>query len=204
LAVETIENAFKSIKNLYVVAWGKGLDPIDFVKLAAYAVSGFNVDLEDKKIGGMKWSRVRDSSLCLVNDDSEVMIPYAILHRLAVYSPESFGLDYTDAIGNLILCIRELIAKVDERIYDKAPWQLWEVFGAYFHALRINSLIIVGRSVVKIKQLFKGAIVNGCEDEVELRPMLVMETEDKFSTDMSSPMIGRKGNYNERHDWLKE
>ncbi|KAI3641955.1 hypothetical protein MIR68_000010 [Amoeboaphelidium protococcarum] len=34
--------------------------------------------------------------------------------------------------------------------------------------------------------------------------MLVMETELKFSTDMSSPIIVRKGNYNERHDWLKE
>ena len=97
-----------------------------------------------------------------------------------------------------------MIKKVDELIYDKAPWQLWEVFGAYFHALRINSLIIVGHSVVEVKQLFKGAIISGCEDEAELRPMLVMETEDKFSTDMSSPMIGRKGNYNERHDWLKE
>jgi hypothetical protein len=61
-----------------------------------------------------------------------------------------------------------------------------------FHALRINSLIIVGYSEVKVKQLFKGAIVNGCEDKVVLRPMLVMETEDKYSTDMLSPMIERR------------
>eukprot|EP00158_Paraphelidium_tribonemae_P002264 Partr_v1_DN25243_c4_g1_i1_m16678 putative Crinkler (CRN) family protein len=81
---------------------------------------------------------------------------------------------------------------------------LWEVFGAYYHALRINSLIIVCHSVVKVKQLFKGAIINGCEDEVELTPTLVMETEDKVSTDMTSRMIGRRGNYNERHDWLDE
>jgi hypothetical protein len=203
LNIETIEIAFKTIKNVYVETWGKGLDPVDFVKLAAYALSGLNVDMVDKKIGGMKWSRVRDSSLCLVNEDCEVMIPYSIFHRLVRYTPDSFGNDFTDAIGNFILCVQGLIKKVDELIYDKAPWQLWEVFGAYFHALRINSLIIVGHSIVEVNRLFKGAIVNGCEDEVELRPMLVMETEDKFSTDMLS-IIGRKGNYNERHDWLKE
>ena len=203
LTIETIDNAFKSITNWYVGAWGQGLDPIDFVKLAAYAISGLRVDLEDKKIGGMKWSRVRDSSLCLVNDDFEVMIPYAILHQLAFFSPESFGNDFTEAIGNFILCIRGLIEKVDKLIYDKAPWQLWEVFGAYYHALRINSFIIVGSSEVEVKQLFKGAIVSGCEDEVKLRPMLVMECEDKFSIDISSS-VGRKGCYNDRHDWLKE
>ena len=201
LTIETIENAFKTIKNLYVVAWGRSLGAINFIKLVAYAIAGQEVDEEVAVINDMSWSRVRDSSLCLLNDDHEVLIPYAILHRISEYPLHLFQ---DNAICCLILCIQGLIEKVDELIYDKAPWQLWEVFGAYYHALRINSLIIVDRSVVKVKQLFKGAIVNGCEDEVELRPMLVMETEDKFSTDMSSPMIGRKGNYNERHDWLKE
>jgi hypothetical protein len=204
LTIETIERVFYAIKNLYVVEWGKGLSSLDFVKLASYALSGVRIVLNDKKIGGMTWSRVRDSSLCLINSRSEVMIPYSILHELAEYTPESFGHNYNEAIGNFILCIRGLIEKVDKLIYDKAPWQLWEVFGAYFHALRINSFIIVGHSVVKVKQLFKGAIVNGCEDEVELRPMQVMETTDKLSTDMSSPIIRRKGNDVERHDWLKE
>ena len=100
LTIETIENAYIFIKNLYVEAWGGTLDPIDFVKLASYAISGVDVDLNDKKIGGMKWSRARDSSLCLVNDDYKVMIPYSIFHRLSRYSRDSFGHDFTDEIGN--------------------------------------------------------------------------------------------------------
>ena len=201
LTVETIEFAFKTTKNLYVETWGKSLNEIDFVNLVAYAISGFKVDESARVINNMSWSRVRDSSLCLLNIDYEVLIPYAILHRISEYPVQLFQ---DNAVRCLILCIRGLIEKVDELIYDKAPWQLWEVFGAYFHALRINSIIIVGRSVGKVKRLFKGAIVNGCEDEVELRPMLVMETEDQFSADMSSPLISRKGHYRERHDWLKE
>ena len=34
--------------------------------------------------------------------------------------------------------------------------------------------------------------------------MRVMETDDKISSDMLSPVIGRKGRQNERHNWFKE
>jgi hypothetical protein len=33
---------------------------------------------------------------------------------------------------------------VDKLIYDEAPWQLWKVFGAHFHALRMNALLNIG------------------------------------------------------------
>ncbi|KAI3643840.1 hypothetical protein MP228_010004 [Amoeboaphelidium protococcarum] len=201
LDVETIENAFLFVKNQYVEMWGKGLGPDNFIKLAAYALSGQQVDEELTDINGMSWSRVRDSSLCILSDSCEVMIPYAILHRISKYPPNQF---HDNNVRCLICCIKGLVDKVDMLIYDKTPWQLWEVFGAYYHALRINSLLIVGRPIVQVKELFKGAIVNGCEDYVQLKPMLVMETDDHFSADISSTSFGRKGNNSERHDWLRE
>ena len=41
--------------------------------------------------------------------------------------------------------------------------------------------------------------MNGCNEYVELRPMMVMTTENIFSADIQSK-IGRKGHYNEQHD----
>lgn len=151
--VEEAENAFKQIKGRYVNEWGKTLDSLDFVTLCAYSISGKGVDLSDKDIGGMKWSRVRDSSLCIISDSLEVLIPYAIVHRVASFSVSNFE---ADAIKCFIICVQGLIEKVDNLIYDKEPWQLWEVFGAYFHALRINAFLIIGKDTIKVSDLFKG------------------------------------------------
>ncbi|KAI3632076.1 hypothetical protein MIR68_009912 [Amoeboaphelidium protococcarum] len=204
LSVATIERAFNFIRREFVDRWGGNLDPIDFVRLAAFALSGQPVVLNDKQIGGIKWSRLRDSSVCLINDDNQVMIPYTLLRIVAQYSKVSFGNEYSDAIGCMIACLKGLIEKVDQLIYDKAPWQLWEVFGAYYHALRINSLIIVSGSQCRVSDLLKGALYNLSSDfEVELKPMRVMETADKFSKSMKQ-LVGRKGHENEQHDWLNE
>ncbi|KAI3635616.1 hypothetical protein MIR68_006254 [Amoeboaphelidium protococcarum] len=204
LSADTIERTFNFIKREFVDRWGGNLDPIDFVRLAAFALAGKPVQLNDKQIGGIKWSRLRDSSVCLINDGNQVTIPYTILRIVAQYSKVSFGNEYSDAIGCMIACLKGLIEKVDQLIYDKAPWQFWEVFGAYYHALRINSLIIVSGSQCRVSDLLKGALYNLQSDfEVELKPMSVMETADKFSKSMKQ-LLGRKGHENEQHDWLNE
>ncbi len=64
-------------------------------------------------------------------------------------------------------------------------------------------MIILGQNVVKVSALFKGALVSGCDDEVELSPMEVMEFDDKFGSTIGKE-IGRKGHSSEKHDWLKE
>lgn len=64
------------------------LSPPNFIKLCACAVE---VESSQKVIGGMSWSRARGSSLCLLTDDSEVLIPYAIFHRLARLVPDALS-----------------------------------------------------------------------------------------------------------------
>ncbi|KAG9405244.1 hypothetical protein AC1031_004352 [Aphanomyces cochlioides] len=128
LSIEDIEQAFKTIKSSYIRKWGKGLADVDFIKLAGYSVAGVSVDDSATVVGGMAWSRVEDSSLCLLTDDSEVLIPYAIFHRIGRFIPGQ----YSDAEGCFIACVQGLIEKVDALIYDKAPWALWEVFALIF------------------------------------------------------------------------
>jgi hypothetical protein len=61
---------------------------------------------------------------------------------------------------------------------------IWEVFGAHCHALRINALIILKFEKVALLDLFKGALVNGCDQFVCLKPMYIIETEDKFNENL--------------------
>ncbi|KAJ3002138.1 UNVERIFIED_CONTAM: hypothetical protein HDU68_006433 [Siphonaria sp. JEL0065] len=196
LSIEEIEDSFIMIKCQYVNGWGGHLTDVDFLKLSAYCVVGVSVEVSARVVGGVKRTH---SSRWLLTDDSQVLIPYSIFLRVGNMDPQN----YSESEGCFIMCVRELIDKVDAQVYDKPLWALWEVFGAYFHALRINAMIIVGRPVVKLSALFKGALVCGCDEEVELLPTKVIEYDDKFGSSIGKE-IGRKGRVLEKHDWLKE
>ena len=199
LPIEIIEGAFASIRCDYVDRCWDSLNPVDYIKFAAYSVSGISVNMSDS-VGHTKWSVARDTSLCLINDFSQVFIPYAIFHFIAKITP---GSTYSDAEKCFIHCVKGLINKVDSLMYEKPLWALWEVFGAYFHALRINSMIIVGRPVLQLSELFTGALVRGCDVEVELLPTTVIQCDQNYRKDISAT-IGRRGYSLEKHNWLDE
>ncbi|KAF0718239.1 Aste57867_1808 [Aphanomyces stellatus] len=180
-----IDRAFSATTTTFVDSWGADLDSSDLLKLAAYCVSGVVVEKSSQSVGGLKWSRLQDTSLCLLNEKSEVTIPYAIFRRIGQLIPN----EYSDPERCFIECVLGLIDKVDSRIYDKPPWALWEVFGAYFHALRINAMMIIGKPVVTLSELFKGALVKGCCDQVQLIPTNVLH---------------RYGNMQDQYNWLTD
>jgi hypothetical protein len=60
------------------------------------------------------------------------------------------------------------------------PWVAWEPFGAVHLALRVNSLFYSGAQHVKLKLLFQGSCVFGCERMIQLRPTrLVLATDSR-------------------------
>lgn len=73
---------------------------------------------------------------------------------------------------------------VDRRVYGCEPWQLWEVFGACFHAARINSLLLLKEEEVSVSRLFEGGTGAEGNTQVKLRPMEVFLTSDVLSKDL--------------------
>ncbi|KAH9145158.1 hypothetical protein AeRB84_010926 [Aphanomyces euteiches] len=203
LSMGDIDSAFGIINQSYLEKWGKGLEDIDFIKLAAFYVSGVQVNNASRVVGGMKWSRMQDCGLCLLTDDSKVTIPYAIFHRIGRLVPSQ----YSEAEGCFITCVRGLIRKVDCLIYDKQIGALWKVFGAHFHALRINAFIIIGQPVINLSDLFHGALMVGCDDDVQLIPTKVMQYDDKYGKNIQ-PEIGchtcLHSSEGHNHNWLTE
>jgi hypothetical protein len=203
-SLDFIESAFRQIRQTYVHKWNQSilnqklLEGTDFLLLAAYSVSGRSVGTYFKE--KVSWTRLQDSSVCLIDDSDAVSIPYAMFHLIAKWNISDFN---NDAFQAFVLTLRSLIKKVDKLVYDKAPWQLWEVFGAHFHALRINALMILGSETVELSELFKGALVNGCDQSVRLKPMQVIETEDKFNENLGD-CVGLKGHQDEKRNWRQE
>jgi hypothetical protein len=205
-SVDFIESSFLQIRDTYVRKWNESilnqmlLDHIDFVRLAAFSVSGRNVGIGEQFKHQVSWARLRDSSVCVIDYSGAVSVPYAVFHLIADWNASEFN---DIALQAFVLTLRSLIKKVDSLVYDKAPWQLWEVFGAHFHALRINALIILGFTQVVLLDLFSGALVNGCGQYVRLKPMYVIETEDKFSENLGD-YVGMKGHYDEKRNWRQD
>ena len=126
---------------------------LDVIKLAAYVILHFPVKEKRCGISGMAWSRVRDSSFCLLSKMSEVCVPYAIFHHIAGSPVDEFK---SEEVRCFIACLDGLIeAPRSESTRQLLPWKLWETYGAYFHALRINALMIIGKKEIRAKDLSK-------------------------------------------------
>eukprot|EP00732_Lithocolla_globosa_P002421 Lithocolla_globosa_v1_NODE_1577_length_2471_cov_446.691639.p1 type:complete len:745 gc:universal NODE_1577_length_2471_cov_446.691639:92-2326(+) len=203
LEPQLFENAFSAQLVRFVsrmgdenamTVWGED----EFTRLVAFALSGKKVVEGSIGVGGLTWSRIRDSSLCLLEDD-RVIIPYAIIHKVASYSTPS---SLTLATRLFIRTIASLVKKVDGLVYDCPPWQLWENFGAHFHAARINALQILGETIVPFSSVCAGSLMIGCEQEVLLRPMQVLRTTTTFSPEIFAtlPEYGDPCNI---RDWVQ-
>jgi hypothetical protein len=92
---------------------------------------------------------------------------------------------------------------VDQEMYDKQAWQLWEDFGAGFHAARINAWLVLGSSTLPFELLFPGAVVHGCDYTVKLRPMAVFRTSISLQeVGFSEPLLPQAENSAYSRNWL--
>ncbi len=204
-----------------IKAWE--MDAPSYVKLVAHAVAGVGV-LNDSVPGigahprgenaqplqhGFKWRHLADMGLCTLDEIERekksakftVGIPYCVV---ALASSLDEADVTTEAEKSLIQNLQWLCKHVDAVTYDLAPWQLWEKFGACFHAMRINALIIVHGNCgpFSFSLVCTGAAVNGCSDKVKLRHMRVMETDAKFGRELPNE-VSEKDNGSNKVDWLQ-
>jgi len=177
-----LEHKFNIVWNEYVSCGFPDLTSDQILLLIAYSLSGIPVNETDAPFKDKRtWKRLRDTSMCLIGEDSKVIVPYSTLKYASNNDPHLLP---SLVQQNMVHCLKWLSDRVDKVMFDSPPWNLWEKFGACFHALRINSLCLIGYKSIPFKQLCSGALVNGCDEEVDLQPVLVFESGEKYSTDL--------------------
>jgi hypothetical protein len=180
--VKILDQHFNSVWDKYIQQGIPGLTIDQILLLIAYSLSGIKVNLSDTPYRDkLTWKRLRDMSLCLIGDNCQVILPYSILKCAVTINCNHCN---TQAEKNLITCLQWLSERVDNVMFDCPPWNLWEKFGACFHALRINSLCVIGKKSIPFSQLCSGALVNGCSEEVNLKPVTIVESAEKYSEDL--------------------
>ena len=206
LSLNVIESAYKQIRQNYVEKWGTSitenslLNTSDLFYLAAFSISGRKIGMSSFR-DKISWNRLRDSSVCVIDANGRVSVPYALFNLIADSDPSDFEKEEEQAF---VRTLNSLFSDVDDMVcLTPDDWQLWEVFGAHFHALRINALMILGRKKVLLRELFLGALVNGCDQLVLLKPMEVIQTEDVLSRDLKE-LVGIKGHSNDKKNWIQD
>lgn len=90
--------------------------------------------------------------------------------------PESF--DPPKSLDPLQESINDFINLVNDRIFDEEQWQLWEKFGACYHAMKINSFVRLGITEISIGELHQGADLRPeiRDIRVKLKPVKVIRS----------------------------
>lgn len=160
----------------------------ELLLLISYALSRTKVQSEDKPgIKDLKWYALADQGLCLIEDDEIVTVPYCVF-RLAAERTLKTSASLVEKC--LLQNLQFLVNRVDASLYCAEPWQQWESFGAFFFASRVNSFIRLGVKTVKVKSLCEGAVVNGCNQLVDLHPMEVRQIVETLDTDLGKTVTG--------------
>ncbi len=211
LTAEKLIDARDRVSSQYLVNFGhlsqvgtetsqSGVSDLVLIEVVAWALSGQAVNI-GAKVQGFSWTRLRDGGLCLIDGENCVSVPYVLVSRVA--SMDSDIWPENPACQYLIEALDGLRDGVDEQFYRHEPWHLWELFGAYFHAARINALQVIGKRVMKACKLFSGALVNGCIDKVVLRPVRVFRAAAacQYGEDLGDE-ISRMANEAEKRHWI--
>ncbi len=208
---DDLERAKLSVCSAYVNDFGQlsrtgedetrsGVSGLALIEVVAWAFSGQPVDIRTK-VQGFAWTRLRDGGLCLIDDSGRVSVPYVLVTRVA--SMDSDEWNDRLAIRCFIQALEGLQEEVDMQFYRHEPWHLWELFGAFYHAARINALQITGKAVVKFSKVCGGALVNGCAERVRLRPVRVFRaaTTCQYGKDLGDE-IAKAGHGHEKCHWI--
>jgi hypothetical protein len=153
----------------------------------------------------LTWQQLSDTGVCLLverNTEHYVNIPHCVFP-----SASAFGNDLTFSEKLFYRTIVNLREEVDNHLFALEPWQLWERFGACFHALRINALLVaanVNEMICQMDEVFAGSRMGRGlgESSVLLRPMDIMFTSEKFSEDLPLEI---KSSLSKNHfKWIKD
>lgn len=149
LGTDKLKELFSEIEQLHCRQWRELLDTLDLMNLVAYGVRGISLSPPDTPSVSilasskqqMTWQQLADKGLMNLHycqGNYYVRIP-----SIAIRMCSSLGIrnDRTHAQTAFLKALTALTALPST---DADSWQKWEIFGAYFHCFRIDSLLLRG------------------------------------------------------------
>ena len=185
-----------SIEQLHCRQWNENLTRSDMINLVAFSTCGRSVfpgELSSVPIIGsspqqLTWQQLADRGLInLLSHRMEwfVRIPFTVIRACS-----SKPID-VDASPVKVAFLKTLKILVELPLTPLESWQKWELFGAHFHCLRINSLLILDITSCPFSTFCPNA---NTDIEVILRPAYVFRAAEELSAETDLRNITEMGN----------
>eukprot|EP00978_Attheya_sp_CCMP212_P028891 scaffold100981_cov55-Attheya_sp.AAC.3 len=205
-SVDALNTVFGEVWNTRSAKWSTGLPSELLLVIAALAITNTAVKEDDSvtvREESWSWTKLVDTGVCILEPlaigEYHIVVPYSVFRHCG-----QFGALTTNSLPvshqYLSKCLNYMMTHVDNRVYDCEPWQLWETFGACFHAARINSFLVLGETVVSVSRLFEGGN-QGSTTQVVLHPMEVFRSAKALSTDIGETVV-ETGNASHSRRWI--
>lgn len=185
-----LTRVFGEVWNVRSAKWSSSLPSELLLVIVAHAVTNTSVKADGSLTVGTEswtWRKIVDMGVCVLESfaagDYHVVLPYcAFRHcgQLPILETDRLSLPQR----YLSKCLKYMREHVDNQVYDCEPWQLWETFGACFHAIRINSFLVLGSRTVSVSQLFGVGSDKTSDITVQLRPVEVFRSADALSNEL--------------------
>ena len=185
LGTDELGELASDIEQLHCRQWRENLNRSDLMNLVAFGMSGISVlpaglpsvPILASSPQQLTWQQLADRGLFNLTPHRSnwfVRIPSIVIRAC---SSETINND-TTPIEVAFLKTLQLLIALPSMTLD--PWQKWEQFGAYFHCLRINSLLLLGISSCTFSTLCPTA---NTQMEVNLRPAFVFCAAEELNTE---------------------
>lgn len=180
----------------------KGLSARDFLKIVAVSINSVPICPYDcSVIESLTWEQLANRGVCQISLDNRIEVSYAFLFVLFQQSIQNSLRDVSLCELYLWKALRKVIVDLPVAS-DLESWQKWERFGAYYHAIRINALLVLGEQKICLRQLFNGSSARASSELLDrvvyLRPALVFTAQRGLDPHCDLTSIGEKSNESHR------
>eukprot|EP01031_Cornospumella_fuschlensis_P024696 gene24696-29842_t len=197
---EDILSLRSSILTNHGIGQSDGLLPQAQLKLIAFAIVGGSVDpTAESVIEQLTWEQLANRGIIQISSD-RINVCYAFLFRFCQPETRREFQECSNSSSSLAQfylwnALRHVIVELPDA-RDLESWQKWERFGAYYHAIRINSLLVLGANQVKLQTLFNNSSIPSSlrGRECCLRPAQVFMAHESISADFDLTRICEKDN----------
>jgi hypothetical protein len=187
---KSIEKVEQSIMADCVSRFHTVLRPKDILRLGAFGIMQISCFPNDpSSIAGMTWQQLANKGLLQLVEGNLVVVSFSLLVHVANYA-EQIVMESGSVEENFVRCVAHLVALVDA---NREPWQKWEDFGAYYHAVRMNAYVLTGRASVDLKLFFK-EVYDGPSKTVTLRKSLVVIAQEQLHSSSDLTRVAEANN----------
>jgi DNA uptake protein ComE-like DNA-binding protein len=188
---KSIKQVRQTIMANYLNRFRTVLSPNDMIRLAAFGILQESCFPDvPSSIAGLTWQHLANGGLLQLLEDDLVVVSFSVFVHVATYSNRTGYLESGSVEDNFVQCACQLVELVDA---NREPWQKWEDFGAYYHALRMNAYVLTGRLRVDLKVLFK-EVYHGRSKIVTLRKSQVVIAEEQLHSSTDLTRVAEAGN----------